>query len=95
MRCRLIMGVFALALPFGTLHGTQSATFARSTGSPITCTGLKGTMTFGTALSASGVMTTSKMGEANTIVGSSFACSSGPSTFAPITVNGGKNTKVS
>jgi hypothetical protein len=101
IRHKILMGVFALALPMGTMVGLSPAAFAKVVPNPVHCTGFSGTVTFGTPLATEGVLTTSKTAINTTITGSSFTCSGGiaPNTGGPsndgasLTVTGAKNVK--
>jgi len=99
MRRKILMGVLALALPAGTLAITSSAAFAKKPPpNPIVCSGLSGTVTFGSVgLSTNGATTSLKKGGNNTTVtGGTFSCAGGGSGTTPtLTIPNGKNTKIS
>ncbi len=98
MRRKILMGVFALALPLGTLAAFSSAASAKKPPpNPITCTHFGSTITFGTPLSTPGVATSSKLANATTVAGGSFDCGGGISnaSFGNLTIPGGKNPKLS
>jgi predicted ribosomally synthesized peptide with SipW-like signal peptide len=102
MRRKILMGVFALALPAGTLAAFSSVASAKAPQNPIHCSGVGGgggggVVTFGTPISANGVATSSKTANATTISGGSFNCGGGTNngSNAGSTITGGKNTKLS
>lgn len=98
MHRKILMGVLALALPAGTLAITSSAAFAKKPPNPIVCSGLSGTVTFGSVgLSTNGATTPLKKGGNNTTVtGGTFGCAGGLSGTTPtLTIPNGKNTKIS
>jgi len=104
MRRKILMGVFALALPVGSLAVLTSAASAKSPPNPVNCTGLNGTVTFAGALTNEGVATSAKVGGNTNVTGSvNFTCSGGtaPNTGGPssitggaLTITGGKNGKL-
>jgi hypothetical protein len=94
MRRKILMGVFALALPTGLMAATQSAAFAKAVDNPISCSGFNATVTFGTQLSPSGVPTASKTGIATSITGGSFTCGAQSGGTGTLTIPGGKNAKL-
>jgi hypothetical protein len=105
MRRKILMGVFALALPVGTLAAFSATASAKSPPNPVTCSGFGGTVTFGTPISANGVATTSKTANPTTVSGGPFTCTGGTapntgggtngSSFSNLSIAGGKNTKLS
>ena len=91
MRHKILVGLLALALPLGTLAAFNQTASAH--GQVVNCTGLNGTITFGTPISRGGTPTTSRKAIQTTITGASFPCGSLTSSYSPITINGEPNTK--
>ena len=98
------MGLVALALPIGTVAATGSPAFAKKPPpNPITCTGFGATITFNSPYvytmpgHVQGQATSVKVGNSTSVVGSAFNCggSTGNGTFSPLTIAGGKNSKLS
>ena len=103
MRRKILMGVIALALPAGLLAGTTSVASAKATPpNPITCTGFGATITFNSPYvytmpgHVQGQATSAKLGNSTSVVGSAFNCggNTGNGTFSPLTIAGGKNSKL-
>lgn len=96
-RRRILIGVLALALPIGTVAGLSTAASAKPVPNPVNCTGFNGTVTFGSPLTVSGVITTSKLGNPTTILTGAFNCGGGTGNAAtvtnPLSIAGGKNVK--
>jgi hypothetical protein len=99
MRRKILMGVFALALPVGTLAAFSPTASAKSPQNEIICAGVGGggggVVTFGTPITASGVPTASKTGNPTTISGGNFNCGNGVNNASDVgsTIAGGKNAK--
>jgi predicted ribosomally synthesized peptide with SipW-like signal peptide len=99
MRHKILMGTLALALPVGTLAAFSSVATATAPAPVlVSCTGITGTITFGTPLSSAGVPTTSKTGRSSTIdPGATANCAvggvahAGNGNYSPITVNNPPN----
>ena len=91
MRNKILVGLLALALPLGTLAAFSQTASAH--GQPVNCTGLNGTITFGTPISRGGTPTTSRKAIQTVITGASFLCGSLSSSYSPITITGEPNTK--
>jgi len=96
MRRKILMGVFAFALPVGLVGAFSSTAFAKFTANPIDCSGFGGTVTFGTPISANGVATTQKDANPTTVAGGNFNCGGGTGngSFPSLSIAGGKNTKL-
>jgi len=104
MRRKILMGVFALALPVGSLAVFSSVASAKAPANPVVCTGVNGTVTFAGPLTNEGVATSSKTGGNTTVSGSvAFNCSGGTApntggsatiTGGGLTITGGKNGKL-
>src|ERR1700676_4953269 len=92
MRRKIVIGALALCLPFGIL-AAFSQTASAHVGSPISCSGLNGTITFGTPISKYGMPTTSRNANQTTITGAPFSCGTFSSSYSPITINHEKNSK--
>ena len=90
MRRMIMIGAIALALLLGTLATFSQPASAR--GRPINCSGLNGTITFGTPISKYGTPTTSAKALQTTISGSHFSCGSSTSSYSPITITRVRNT---
>jgi hypothetical protein len=101
MRRKVLMGVFALALPIGTIAALTTAASAKQVTNPVTCAGFSGTVTFATPISASGTLTTSSKSGPTLVSGSTFNCTGGiaPNTGGSgndgsgLSIKGGKNSK--
>lgn len=93
---KILMGVFALALPVGTMIVLSPVASAKVVQNPIHCTAFSGTVTFGTALTTAGVPTSAKLANSTHVSGSSFTCAGGKagSDGAGLTILGAKNTKL-
>jgi len=95
MRRKILMGVFALALPVGLMAATESAAFAKAVDNPITCSGFSATVNFGTDLTPSGVPTANKLGAATTVTGATATCTGALASSTPtLSIPGGKNAKL-
>ena len=96
MRRKILMGVLALALPAGTVLATQAVASAKGApGTPISCTGFSGTVTFGAPLTTAGVATSSKTAGATTVSGTGGNCSGhGLTVPGGLNIAGGKNNKL-
>jgi hypothetical protein len=92
MRRKIVIGALALALFVGTI-AAFSQTASAHVGSPISCSGLNGTITFGTPISKYGTPTTSRIANQTTITGAPFSCGTLTSSYSPITINREKNAK--
>jgi hypothetical protein len=92
----MLMGVFALALPLGTMAVLSPAALAKALPNPISCTNFGGTVTFGTPITKAGVPTASKLALNTTISGGVFNCAPGTGNGhnGTITILGQKNTKL-
>jgi hypothetical protein len=99
MRRKILMGVFALALPVGTLAAFSPTASAKAAQNPIHCAGVGGggggVVTFGTPITASGTVTASKTGIPTSITGGNFNCGGGTNNASDqgSTIAGGKNAK--
>lgn len=88
---KIVIGAIALALLLGALVAFSQQASAH--GQPINCSGLNGTITFGTPISKYGTPTTSAKALQTTISGASFSCGSvTSSSYSPITIYREKNT---
>jgi hypothetical protein len=103
MRRKILMGVFALALPAGLLAGTTAVASASSpTPNPIMCNHFGATITFSSPYvytmpgAVQGVATSAKTGGGTTVGGASFNCGGGTNnaSFPNINIAGGKNSKL-
>jgi hypothetical protein len=95
MRRKILMGVFAFALPVGSMAVLSPSAFAKTVQNPISCTGFTGRVTFGTSLTTAGVATSAKKSNPTLITSGAFTCAGGKSGSAgTITDAGGKNTKL-
>jgi hypothetical protein len=92
MRRRNLLGLLALALAVGSV-ATFSQAASAHVGSPISCSGLNGTITFGTPISQYGVPSTSRNANQTTISGGPFSCGTFASSYSPITIDHEKNAK--
>jgi hypothetical protein len=90
------MGIFALALPVGTIAVLSPAAVAKAVQNPISCSSFSGTVTFGTPLTTAGVPTTSKTAINTVISGGTFTCTGGipGNDGTRLIVLGAKNTKL-
>lgn len=89
---KIVIGALALALPVGTV-GAFSQTASAHVGTPISCSGLNGTITFGTPISKYGTPTTSRNANQTTITGAPFSCGTLTGSYSPVTINHEKNSK--
>jgi len=97
MRRKILMGVFALALPLGTLAVfSPVASAKKAPPNPISCSHFGSTITFGTPLSTPGFATSAKLANATSVAGGSFDCQgTNNATFGNLNIPGGKNPKLS
>ena len=92
MRRSILLGALALAVPLGTV-ATFSQMASAHGGGVVSCTGLNGTVTFGTPISRYGTPTTSHTAKQTTITGGPFSCGTLTSSYSPIAINRERNAK--
>ena len=91
MRRMIWIGALTLALALMIAAFGASDEVASAHGQPITCTGLNGTITFGTPISKYGTPTTFAKANQTTITGSHFSCGSSTGNYSPITITRVRN----
>ena len=97
------MGLVALALPVGTVAASGTPAFAKKPATnAIRCTGFGATITFNSPYvytmpgHVQGAATSAKVGNSTSVHGVAFNCGGGTGngTFSPLTIAGGKNSKL-